>query len=352
MEKEETKPQPTRTKGKVLFVVFEGFEYFETVVPMARLREEGYEVVFASDKTGKLRGGHDFELTVEITLGDVRAEDFLGLHVPGGAEAGYPAVEFDLAAVTKTVCAFAEAKKPIFGICMGVGILARTGVLKDKTATCDPSTVETLKKGGGKHVNQPVATDGQFITSRFFPDLPHYCREMMMRLRRARPLLMVVGPGFEDLHVRGTFWRMQEIGFRAGLTCPDQKLWVGKAKLDERGVVIGRGGIGTWGVPGDPRDQKPEQYAGLVLPGGKVAVDVLKNSPEVTGLVRAFLAKGLPVAAVGEGIEILRATGAVEKRNFATEGSRVVVDGNLITALEPESLPEFWSALETLLRKP
>lgn len=352
MDKKATGPQPTRSKGKVLFIVFDGFEYFETVVPMARLREEGYEVVFASDKAGKLRGGHDFEVKVDVALGNVRAEDFLALHVPGGAEAGYPAVEVDLAAVTKTVCAFVEAKKPILSICMGVGVLARTGVLKDKTATCDPSTVETLKKGGGKHVNQAVAIDGQFITSRFFPDLPHYCREMMVQLRRARPLLMVVGPGFEDLQVRGTFWRMQEIGFRTGLTCPDQKLWEGKAKLDERGVVIGRGGIGTWGVPGDPKDQKPEQYAGLVLPGGKVAVEVLKRTPEVVQLVRAFLAKGLPVAAIGEGIEILRATGAVEERALATEGSALVIDGNLITALGPDSLPEFWSALEILLRKP
>jgi protease I len=299
-----------------------------------------------------VRGGHDLEVTASLALKDVRHEEFAAIHVPGGAEAGYPKGEIDLQSLTSVVRAFAEAKKPVFAICMGVGILARTGALKDVTATCDSSTVEALKTGGGKHVDQPLAVDGPFVTSRFFPDLPHFCREMMMQLRRARPLLMITGPGFEDIHVRGTFWRMQEVGFRTALACPDQKLWEGKAKLDDRGILIGRGGIGTWGVPEAVKGQDPDRYIGLVLPGGKAAVDVLKGVPEVVRLVQSFVDKGLPVVAIGEGVDLVRAAETSGKRRLATERDTLVVDGRLVTAWNSDSLPGFWAALETCLRKP
>lgn len=202
--KNDAKPEGP-PKGKVLVILFSGFEYFETTVPTTRLLEEGYEAVFASNKRGELTGGHDLRVDATQALSEVKPEDYQGVLVPGGAEAGYPSEEVDLKNVSRIVGALAKQGKPVLGICMGVGVLARTGLLKDVEAACDSSTAKTLESHGGKLVQAPVVTDGPFTTSRFFPDLPHFCREMMSRLRRLRPLLMITGPGFKDLHVRGTF---------------------------------------------------------------------------------------------------------------------------------------------------
>lgn len=337
-------------RGKVLILVFEGFEYFETRVPWLRLAEEGYAVEFVSKARGRLRGGHDLEVNVALTFEEVVPSRYAALLIPGGAAAGYPGKELGHPGVTKVVTGFQEEGKPVAAICMGVGVLAKTGVLKGVKAACDPSTVDLLRECGGEYVNERVVTSGPFITSRFWPDLTDYCQTLIATLRRSRPVLMILGPGFEDVHVRGTFYRVREDGYRLALAGPDQKLWEGKAKLHEKGVLIGRGGVGTWGVPGGLESIDVEAYSGLFLPGGRGAVDVLKRSPDVLGTVKAFVEAKLPIAAAGEGVEIVSAAapGAV----VADAKSRFRRAGMIMTASDTGALPQLWREFVTALSGP
>ena len=94
------------------------------------------------------------------------------------------------------------------------------------------------------------------------------------------------------------------------------------------------------------RDVRAEEHVGLVLSGGR-APEYLRYDLDLQRLVRHFCARGLPVASVCHGIEILATAGVlrgqtvttVAKCRFDAEvcgatyvNEEVVVCGNLVTA--------------------
>jgi protease I len=94
------------------------------------------------------------------------------------------------------------------------------------------------------------------------------------------------------------------------------------------------------------RDIQPEQYAGLVLSGGR-APEYLRYDADLLRVVRYFFEKGLPVGSVCHGIEIVATAGVIKGRKVTTVrkcrfdaevcgaefvDQEVVVSGNLVTA--------------------
>jgi protease I len=94
------------------------------------------------------------------------------------------------------------------------------------------------------------------------------------------------------------------------------------------------------------RDVRPEEYAGIVISGGR-APEYLRYDPDLLRIVRSIHDRGLPVASVCHGIEVLAAAGVlkgqtvttVAKCRFDAEGGgatyvnqEVVVSGQLVTA--------------------
>lgn len=53
---------------KALIISADNFEDSELLVPYYRLKEEGIEVDIASMKKGKVKGKHNYEVTVNKTL--------------------------------------------------------------------------------------------------------------------------------------------------------------------------------------------------------------------------------------------------------------------------------------------
>jgi protease I len=105
----------------------------------------------------------------------------------------------------------------------------------------------------------------------------------------------------------------------------------------------------------DPRD-----YDALVLPGGTLNADKIRNNPKAIAFVKAFMDAGKPVAAICHGPWILIEAGAVAGRTLtsttriATDlknagatwvNSEVVIDGNLVSSRSPRDLPAFDAAL-------
>jgi protease I len=106
-----------------------------------------------------------------------------------------------------------------------------------------------------------------------------------------------------------------------------------------------------------PLDQaKPQDYDGLVLPGGVVNADTLRTSEAAQAFARAFDAAGKPIAVVCHGPWLLISAGLVSGRTLTSWPSlqddlrnagatwvdrEVVCDGNWTSSRKPEDLPAF-----------
>lgn len=94
----------------------------------------------------------------------------------------------------------------------------------------------------------------------------------------------------------------------------------------------------------------------LVLPGGVINPDKLRNDPDCVALVESFVNKKRPIAAICHGVQTLIETGMVKGRTLTSWPSlrtdlinaganwideEVIVDHRLITSRKPADLPVF-----------
>jgi protease I len=109
---------------------------------------------------------------------------------------------------------------------------------------------------------------------------------------------------------------------------------------------------------------RPEGYDGLVLPGGVMNPDKLRQDPAAVAFVKAFVESGKPVAAICHGPWTLVEAGVVKGKTLTSWPSlqtdlrnaganwvdeEVHVDGNLITSRKPDDIPAFNGALLSMI---
>ena len=118
--------------------------------------------------------------------------------------------------------------------------------------------------------------------------------------------------------------------------------------------------VTDWGdeVPVDRslEQARPEDYDGLVLPGGQINPDKLRLEPQAVEFVRAFFAAGKPVGAICHGPWLLVEADVVRGREVTSWPSirtdlrnagaewvdrEVVVDQGLVTSRKPDDIPAF-----------
>jgi len=116
----------------------------------------------------------------------------------------------------------------------------------------------------------------------------------------------------------------------------------------------------NWGitVTADKKlaDVSPDDYDALVLPGGVLNPDKLRQDKDAVAFVSAFLDEGKPVAAICHGPQTLIETGMIGGRRMTSYPSlktdlknagvdwvdeEVVSDKGLITSRTPADLPAF-----------
>jgi len=100
----------------------------------------------------------------------------------------------------------------------------------------------------------------------------------------------------------------------------------------------------------------PNDYDGLVLPGGVINADHLRLNEDAVRFARAFFEAGKPVAAICHGAWLLAEVDAVRGRRMTSYPSlktdlrnaganwsdeEGVVDGGLVTSRKPPDLPAF-----------
>jgi len=101
---------------------------------------------------------------------------------------------------------------------------------------------------------------------------------------------------------------------------------------------------------------KPDSYDALLLPGGVLNADQLRENPDAVNFVRSFMESGKPVAAICHGPWLLVEADVLGGRTLTSWPSlqtdirnaggtwlneQVVVDHGLITSRKPEDIPAF-----------
>jgi len=103
-------------------------------------------------------------------------------------------------------------------------------------------------------------------------------------------------------------------------------------------------------------DANPDEYDGLLLPGGVMNPDQLRMNPTAVRFVKSFVEAGKPIAAICHGPWTLIEAGATKGRrmtswpSLATDlrnaeaqwvDAECVVDNGLVTSRKPDDIPAF-----------
>ena len=181
-------------------------------------------------------------------------------------------------------------------------------------------------------------------------------------------VLILTGDSGEELEVYYMLYRFREAGYAVDVAAPQRKRLQLVVHDFEPGAdtYVERPGRG---LDADLAfaDVEPEQYAAVVIPGGR-APEVIRNDPDVQRIVAHFFEHDLPVGHMCHGVQVIAAGGYVRGRrvsafpplaiDVAAAGGEFVegkdvVDGNMVSATGWPDLAEWSKAfMEVLERAP
>lgn len=183
---------------KVLMIVGDFAEDYETMVPFQTLLTLGYTVHavcperaagerirtaihdFEGDQTYSEKPGHGF--TLNASFADVSAADYDALLIPGGRAPEYLRMN---ARVLELVRAFDDAQKPIAAVCHGAQLLAAAGILKGRRVSAYPACAAEVKLAGAEYADIAIdaaVTDGHLVTAPAWPAHPAWLSQFIARL--------------------------------------------------------------------------------------------------------------------------------------------------------------------------
>lgn len=179
---------------KVALVIGDAAEVFDTLYPLHRIREDGFEVLVAGpEKRVYHLVQHDrhpdwditvespgYKLAADIAFRDIKVEEYAGIVLSGGRAPEYIRYDDDLLRVVR---AMHEKKLPIASVCHGIEILATAGLLKGKTVTTVKKCRFDAEVCGATFVDKEVVVSGNIVTARTWHDNWAWMREYMKLLK-------------------------------------------------------------------------------------------------------------------------------------------------------------------------
>ena len=131
-------------------------------------------------------------------------------------------------------------------------------------------------------------------------------------------VLLVAGDATESLDTWYPYHRLREEGIEVHIGAPVKKILKSVVHDFESGLGYLREKPG-YHIPADIgfADVDPEDYDGIILSGGR-APEYLRNDPQLQKIVRHFVERKKPIAALCHGVLILAAIDAVRGRTIAT----------------------------------
>jgi protease I len=181
---------------KILMLVGDFVEDYEVMVPFQALLMVGYTVHaicpgkkagekvrtavhdFEGDQTYSEKPGHNFQLNA--TFGEVKAEDYDALVIPGGRAPEYIRLNEDVLAIVRH---FFTANKPVAAICHGAQVLAAAGVLEGRSCSAYPACGPDVTRAGGAYASIPVDAahvDGNLVSAPAWPAHPEWLAKFLV----------------------------------------------------------------------------------------------------------------------------------------------------------------------------
>src|SRR5262245_46243652 len=159
---------------KVLLVIGDAAEVLDTMYPLFRLREEGYQVEVAGPAK---RIYHlvqhdrhpDWDITVEspgyrlaadVAFKDVRPDQYAGMVISGGRAPEYLRYDADLIRLTRW---FFENGVPVASVCHGIEIVAAADVIRGRKVTTVAKCRFDAEFSGATYLDQEVVVDGNLV---------------------------------------------------------------------------------------------------------------------------------------------------------------------------------------------
>jgi len=173
-------------KGKrVLIAIGEFSEGLETYYMIYRLMEEGAVPVTAALEVKRLQlVVHDFDpqysnyteklgyqIETQVAYKDVDPAQYDGLLIPGGRG---PEEMRQYDEVLRIVGYFMDKKLPLGAMCHGPQVIYAARPIKGHRLAAYHGIRADVELAGGVFVDEPVVVDGSLVTSRGWPDLPHF----------------------------------------------------------------------------------------------------------------------------------------------------------------------------------
>jgi protease I len=172
-----------KLQGKrIAFLVApEGAEQVELTEPWEAVAGEGATPELVSTESGEVQAFNHLDkgdtFSVDHTVGDVSANDYDALVLPGGV-ANPDFLRMDEDAV-RFIRGFFEQGKPVGVICHGPWTLVEADVLRNRKITSWPSLKTDIRNAGGNWVDEEVVVDEGLVSSRKPDDLPAFCAKIV-----------------------------------------------------------------------------------------------------------------------------------------------------------------------------
>jgi protease I len=178
---------------KVLLVIGDAAELFDTFYPLYRIREDGHQVLVAApekrlyhlvqhekpdgwDITQESAGYH---LASDIAFRDIKPEAYDGIVLSGGRAPEYIRYDQDL---IRCVRYLYQKGAPIASVCHGIEILATADVIRGKKITTVKKCRFDAEVVGATYLDQELVVDGNLICARTWHDNHVWMREFMRQL--------------------------------------------------------------------------------------------------------------------------------------------------------------------------
>lgn len=181
-------------KPKILIPIGDASEALDTVYPIWRVIEEGYEAVVAGPEKRvyhlvmhEIPPGWDitrespsYHWATDIAFRDVKPEEYAGMFISGGRAPEYLRYDADLMRITRH---FFEAQKPVAVVCHGAEIVATADVIKGRRLATVAKCRFDVEICGGTYVNDGCVRDGNMVSGRTWHDNPYFIGEWMRMLK-------------------------------------------------------------------------------------------------------------------------------------------------------------------------
>ncbi len=184
---------------KVLIPIGDATEVLDTMYPIFRLPEDGFEAVVAGPEarlyhavTHEIppgeprwditREGPGYHLRATIAFKDVDPREYAGLFLSGGRAPEYLRYDKDLLRITRH---FFAAGKPVACVCHGIEILTAADCIHGRTVTTVAKCAMDAQQGGAKYVDQPFVVAGSLVTARTWHDNTPLLREFIAMLKKS-----------------------------------------------------------------------------------------------------------------------------------------------------------------------